>query len=189
MGIGGDIKGFIVAHAGIGARRDIAHHIAACFAGGNINCGKPTHQIGRVVDVDKMQLKILPGSHMANGIGILFRQIGQGVHLFSAQSPKGNFNAHHTGRIPSGVRPFGEVAGGIIERLLSRAIVPQAVIVALTVDTAPQTRLGKDFFIDFILTPQLDLGVVNRNFFVQRSRDLPCQTVFPTGKLAHLYVP
>jgi hypothetical protein len=91
--------------------------------------------------------------------------------------------------MPNRIGPLGETAGGIIESLLTGAVVTQTIIVALAVDAAPQSRFSKDFFIDFVLTAQLDLGVVNRNFFVQRGWDLPCQSVFPTGKLAHECIP
>ncbi len=185
-GIRGDVKGFIVADPGIRTGRHIAHHIAARFARGNSNCSEPAHQVRGVIDMHKMELNILPGGHMANRIGVLFRQIGKGVHLLGVEPPKGNFNAHHARRIPNRIRPFGEVVGGIVQGLLSRAVVTQAVIVALTIDAAPQPRFGKDFFIDFILAPQLKLGVVNGNFFVQLDRELSCQSIFPTGKLAHM---
>ena len=70
-----------------------------------------------------------------------------------------------------------------------RAVMTQAVIIALTIDAAPQSRFGKNFFIDFVSAPQRYLGVVNGNFFVQRGRNLTCQSVFPTGKRAHVYLP
>ena len=59
VGIGADIKDFIVANAGQRASGDIAHRVATGFLRGDADSRQPPHQIGRVVDMHVVELDIL----------------------------------------------------------------------------------------------------------------------------------
>ena len=56
-----DIEGLRAADSGEGAGGDIAHRITAGLAGGDADCRETSHKVGRVFNMDKVDLKILAG--------------------------------------------------------------------------------------------------------------------------------
>ena len=57
--VGRDVEGLGVADAGQRAGGDVAHAVAAGLAGGDADRGQAAHQVGRVVDVDVVELDVL----------------------------------------------------------------------------------------------------------------------------------
>ncbi len=63
---------------------------------------------GRVVDVDVVELEVLPGGDVADAVGVLLGEVGEDLHLLGVQAAEGNLDALHAGRVPERLRAFGE---------------------------------------------------------------------------------
>ena len=156
-----NIEWLVVANARQWARRQVAHRVAARFLCRNPHRRQPPHQIWRVLDVDEVQLEILPRRHVQNSVRILIRHFCQRFHLRRRQPAKRHFDPLHPRRVPVGIRSLRQVARWVAESLRLRPVEPLSVVVPLPVNPPAQARFCKDFFINFILLPQLNLPLEN----------------------------
>ena len=168
--IGRDIEGLVVTHARQWAGRHIAHGVATGLTRGQANRGQATHQIGRVVDVYVVQLKVLARRNVQDAVRVLVGQICQRLHLRDAQAAIRYLDALHARRIPHGVRALRECAGWKVERPRLNAVVTLTVVIALSVDAAAQARLGKHLFIQAVLAAQFHLALEDVDFMRQIRR-------------------
>ena len=81
FGVGRDVEGFVVANARQRAAGDIADGVAAGFLRGDADRRQTAHQVGRVFDMDVVQLEILPSGDVQNAIRILVGDFRQHFHL------------------------------------------------------------------------------------------------------------
>ena len=188
MGVGGYVEALVAANAGQGAGGDVAHHVAAGFLRGDVHCGQTPHEVGGIVDVNEVELEILPRGDVADGIGVLFRQVGQRLHLLGVEATEGNLDALHAGRVPHRLRPLGEALAGITQRPRFDAVMALPVVVALAVDAAPQARFGKNLVVNLVLTLQRQLRLENGDFLFQGRRQATVQAFLPGGS-THWLVP
>src|ERR1700732_5062527 len=72
--IRGDIEYLIRAHARVRASGDVADRVSAGLTGGDGGGREATHQSGRIVDVNVVKLKILPGRHVRYAVRGLLGQ-------------------------------------------------------------------------------------------------------------------
>ena len=76
-----DIEDLVATNARLGASRDVAHRVPARLSCRHTaRCEAPHHR-RRIVDVDVVELKVLPCRDVADAVGILLRQIGEDPHL------------------------------------------------------------------------------------------------------------
>ena len=162
--VGRDVERLIGAHAGQGARGDIADAVATGLACRDAHGRQPPHEGGRVVDVHVVQLDVLPGRDVADAVAVLLGDIGERVHLRRIQPAEGDLDPLHARRVPQRVGPLRQVVRRICERPLGQAVVPLAVVVALAVDTSPQPRFGKHLVVQPPLLLQGDLALVQLDF-------------------------
>ena len=96
-----DVENFVLADAGIGAGRDVAHGISAGFARGDVRGGEAAHQAGRVVNLNVMKLKILARGDVRDAVGIFLGQLRHGFQLLGVQAAAGNLDALHARARPT----------------------------------------------------------------------------------------
>ena len=68
VGIGGGVEGFGAADAGQLAAGDVAHGVAAGFAGGDADGSQSAHQVRCVFDMDVVKLDVLAGGHVQDAV-------------------------------------------------------------------------------------------------------------------------
>ena len=156
-GIGRHVECLGPAHAGKGAGGHVTDGIAAGFAGCDAHRGQSVHEIGRIVDVDVMQLDVLARGNVQNTIRILLGKLGQHIQLIRGQAPERNLDPLHPRCVPHRIRPLDQVSAGKLQDLRIAAVEPFAVIVTLAVNTAAQAGFGENGVVDLVLFPQFDL--------------------------------
>ena len=107
-----DVEHFIRADACVGAGRDVANRISAGLTGGDARGGKAAHKTGGVLDMHVVKLKILPGGHVRDAVGILLRQLRQSLELSGVESAGGNLDALHPGASHMVLGPLVNFADG-----------------------------------------------------------------------------
>jgi hypothetical protein len=113
---------------------------------------------GAVLDVDEMELEVLPGGDMGDAVGVFLGQFGHDFELARIEPAEGNLDPEHAGRVPDGARgPWWACPHRELPAL--RAVIALAIVVALAVGAAAQPGLGKHLFVDLALLAQLDLGL------------------------------
>src|SRR5581483_3914070 len=152
--IGSDVESFVAANASERAGGDVAHDIAARLARRDPDSGETPHQRRRVFDMDEVILDVLSRGDVRDSVGVFLREICERLHLLCVEAAERNFDAHHTGRIPDGVRAFCKSSRGDLQLLNFLAVVALAIVVALAVYTAPKARLGENPLIDLPLLSQ-----------------------------------
>ena len=178
--VGGDVEGLGVTDPSQGAGGDVAHRVAAGLTGGDAHGGQPAHQIGGVLDVDEVELEVLPGGHVQDAVGILLGKFGQHLELVGIQASEGHLDAVHPGSIPFGVGSLGEV-GRKLERLDPDAVVAVTVVVALAVGPPAKPRLGEDLLVDLVAAPEFHLPFEAVDLLGPVRRHLALQLVLPGG--------
>ena len=108
-GIGRHVKALVVADAGQRARRHVTYHVATGLTRGDAYGRQAPHEVWRIVNMHEVQLKILPRRDVTDGIRVLFRQVGQRLHLLGGQASKGNFDALHAWGIPHRLWSLGQL--------------------------------------------------------------------------------
>src|ERR1700730_9425818 len=141
--IRGDIKYFIRAHASVRASRNVADRVSAGLTGGDGGGRKATVQTRGIVDVNIRKVKILPGRHVRYAVRVLLGQLRQRLKLLGIESSTWNLDALHARGVPHGVRALRQLAGRIGNVLNLFAVVPFAIVIALTVDSSSKPRLGE----------------------------------------------
>ena len=68
VGIRRHVEALVAADTRQGARRHVAHHIAARLLCGDADGRQAPHQVRRIVDMDEMELEILPRRDVADGV-------------------------------------------------------------------------------------------------------------------------
>ena len=109
----------------------------------------------------EVKLHILPGRDVQNAVRILLCQIGKSVDLVGDEPAEGDLDAHHSRRVPDGIRALYGITAWKFELLWPRAVVALPIVVALAVYTAAKTCFGKDLFTDLSLLPTNDFGLKN----------------------------
>ena len=173
-----DVEHFVLADAGVGAGRHVAHGISASLARGDAGGGEAAHQAGRVVDVDVVKLKILARGDVRDAVGIFLGQLRHGFQLLGVQPAAGNLDALHAGRVPHRIGALGQrrPRDSAISWTFC-AVVPLAVVVALAVGAPAQARFGEQALVDLALLAQRDFRFEDVDFARQLLRHFP-------GKLA-----
>ena len=95
LGVGGHVERFVLRHAGIGAGGDVAHRVAARLARRHARGRELPHRRLGVVQLDEVQLDVLPRRDVPEAARVAFRDVGQGVELLADQNALGNLDAHH----------------------------------------------------------------------------------------------
>src|SRR5207245_7959476 len=114
-------------------------------------------------------------------------QLGESLQLRRVQPAEGNLDALHAGRIPQRVGPLC-AAGGIAEPLLRAAVMPLAVVIALSVGAAPEPCLGEDAIFDLALLLEGDFVLEDIEFGGQMRRHLASKMGLPLG-IACFHIP
>jgi len=151
VGIRSYIEHLVLADAGEGATGDVAHRIAAGLAGGDADGGQAAHQRGSIVNMDEMQLEILPSRDMGDPIRVFLCQLGQHLQLLRIYSSVRDLDPLHPGRVPDRTRPLGGMLRRIGQLLGLVAVMALAIIVSLAVHTTAEARLGKHLFVNLAL--------------------------------------
>ena len=178
-GIGRDVECFVLANTRVRASRHVAHRIAAGLAGGDTGGRETAHQARRVVDVNVVELKILPRGHVRDAVGVLLGQLRHRLELIRVEPSARNLDPLHARSIPHRVRTFGEVAGRIRNLLNLRAVVPLAVVVALAVGSPAQPRFGEEALVHLALLAQGDFRFEDIQLAGQIFRHLPREFFLP----------
>ena len=181
LGVGRGIEGLAAADAGQRAGGDVAHRVAAGLAGGDAHGRQPAHEIGRVFDVDVVQLHVLAGGDVADGVGVLLGDVGEDIHLSRVQAPEGYLDALHARRIPHGLHALGR-RGGKRQAAVGDAVVALAVVITLAVGAAAQPRLGEQLVLDLALLLELDLAFEDVDFAREIERHPVCEAFFPASQ-------
>ena len=95
FGVRRHVKRLGIAHARQRARRHVPNRIPARLARRDPHRRQPAKHIRRVLDADEMQLDVLPGRDMADGIGIFLRQFRQHDHLLRIHTAIRNLDPLH----------------------------------------------------------------------------------------------
>src|SRR5690606_12803736 len=159
-GVRRDVEHLVVAHAGDVARGDVAHRVPAGFASRDAHLGEAPHQRGRVLEMDVVELHVLPRRDVQDVIGVLLGEIADRLELPRRDAAAGDLDALHPRRIPQRTGPFGEVRIEA-EGLRVATIVPKAVVVTLTIGTTTQTRFGEDLVVQASLAFERELARVD----------------------------
>ena len=131
-----------------------------------------------------MQLEVLTGGDVANAVGVLLSQVGEGVHLGAVEPAARDLDALHARSVPGRVRALG-VPLRKIQLLRPRAVEALAVVVALTVGAAAQAGLGEDDFVELVLLAQPDLSLEDIDLAPQVFRDAAPERFLPRSGLSH----
>ncbi len=115
------------------------------------------NKLGRVFNMNVMELNILAGGDVQDGVGVFLGHVGQHFHLPRVQAAEGNFNALHSRSVPERFRALGKRVVREIQVLGGDAVVAPAIVVALTVRAAAQPRFGEDLVLDLPLLLQGNL--------------------------------
>src|SRR5689334_13307836 len=124
--------------------------------------------------MDEVELKILPRRDVQHGVCILFREIGQRIHLLGSETAKRDLDALHARGVPKRLRTFGQILAGIGQLLRLNTIVAMAIVVTLAICAATKSRLGEDFFIKLALLTKGNLFLENINFVSELRLDTVC---------------
>lgn len=144
MGVRGHVEGLIRADSCVGAGGDVADGITTGFPGCNADGCESPHDGGCVVNMDKMELEVLPGGDVCDSIGVFFGEFCHHLSLATVHSTVGDFDAQHAGGIPDGIRAFCQIAARVVEILGFQAVIAVAVIVTLPVSTSTQPSFSED---------------------------------------------
>ena len=177
--IRGHVKRFVLANACIRARRHITHRVSASLARSDARRRQAPHQAGRVVNLDVVQLKVLPGGDVGDAVGVFLRQLGQTSSCAAFRPPPGILMRCIPGASHIVVRAFGQVAGGKIQSLDFLAVAALTVVIALPVGAAAQAGLGEKAFVELALLAQHDFGLEGVDFAGERFRDAAREFFFP----------
>src|SRR5215831_382831 len=146
-----------MADARVWAARHVAHRIAARFASRDPDAGQPTVHIGRVLDVDEMELHVLPGGNVQDAVRVLLGAVCQYLELLSGEFAERNLDPLHPGRIELRVRPLRQTAARKRDILSSEAVVSLSVVVTLAVCASTESKLREYLLIELAGLPELHL--------------------------------
>ncbi len=152
-----DVEALVVADARVLTGRHVADGVAARLARRDADRREPAEEIRRVLDVDEVQLDVLARRDVEDRVRVLLGELRDHVELRRRELPVRDLDPAHAGRVPEGVGTLRERAL-VRELLLSRAVVAEAVVVALAVGAAPQAGLGEHLVVDLARLLQLHLA-------------------------------
>ena len=95
LGVGRDVEGFVARDAGIRARGDIPHRIAARFARRHAGSGELAHRRFGIVQLDEMQLDVLARGDVTEATRVALGDAGDRIELLAAQDALRNLDAQH----------------------------------------------------------------------------------------------
>ena len=110
--VGRDVERLRAADAGERAGGDVADGVAAGLARGDADGGQAAHDVGRVLDVDEVQLDVLAGGDVQMRSEYSSAQLGEHVHLLGGDLPARDLDPLHAGRVPQRARALGESSTG-----------------------------------------------------------------------------
>ena len=111
LGVGRDVERFGVADAGQRAGGDVADAVAARFARRDADGREPAEDLRRVVDVDEVELDVLPRRDVADVVGILLGQVRQHAHLLGVHAAERDLDAQHARGVEERLGALGQRAG------------------------------------------------------------------------------
>ena len=106
--IRGDIKSFVPADPRKGAGGNIADGVPAGLARGDLGCRQAAHQGRGVVDMNVVQLEVLPRRDVGDSVRVFFRKIRHRLKLLGVEAATGDLDALHARGIPQRIRAFGQ---------------------------------------------------------------------------------
>ena len=186
VGVGRDVEALGAADARELARGHVAHAVAARLTRGDADGRQAAHHIRRVLDVDVVELDVLPRRDVEDAIRVLLRELRVDLELAHREAPHRDLDAHHPRRVPLGVRALRQRLGEL-EGLLSGAVVAEAVVVALAVGASAQARLREDLIVEFAGFFELDLSFEDVDLAGQGLGHFAVEAFFP-GRGGHAYL-
>src|SRR5206468_2166639 len=103
-----------------------------------------------------MELKVLASRNVEDSVGILFSEVCKRVQLVRRDAAERDLDALHSRSVPQRIRTFGHVACKV-ELLRANPVVAMAVVIALAIAAAAKARFGKNFLVQFSVSPQRHL--------------------------------
>ena len=179
LGMRRDIEGLVAADPGDRAGGHVADGVAARFAGRDTGRGEPPHQRRGIVDVDIVELDVLAGGDVAHAVTVFLGQVRECVHLVCCEPAERDLDPLHPGCVPDSVGSLGEPVRGERQQLDAGAVVPLAVVVALSIGAASQAGFGEHLVVDLALALQGDLVLVGVDLTRQFRWYAVAQCFFP----------
>src|SRR6185503_18618367 len=184
-----DVERFVMADAGIWTSGDVAHGVAARLARRDPDARQPPVHVRRVLDVDEMQLNVLPRRDVQNAVRVFFGAVGEDLELFRRELAERKLDALHPRRVELGVRPLRETAARKRNLLRAHAVVSLAVVVALAIGAATKPKLREDLFFELAGLAKLHLILEQIDLVRHGGRNLVGEYVTPRCALvAHGWV-
>ena len=95
FGVRRHVEDLVAGDAGVRARRDIAHRVAARFARGQPVFGEPPQRRLDVVQLDEVELDVLPRRDVTEAARVLLADVGERDQLIGRQQALRDFDAKH----------------------------------------------------------------------------------------------
>ena len=111
-GVGGHVERLVAADAREGAGGDVAHAVAARLPRGDADRREPAHQGRGVVELDEVELHVLPGRDVADSVAVFLGEVGEGVHLLGGHPAERDLDPVHAGSVPDRVGTLGPAVRG-----------------------------------------------------------------------------
>ena len=134
LGPGADVEVLVRAGTGEVAAHHVAHGVAARLAGGQPDAGHVAQGGWDLLEVDEVELHVLPGGEVAPATAVGLRDVGEHVELLGGDGAVGHLHPHHlvVAALPLAVDPVvqpedpervllevaGEVPGELLLELL-----------------------------------------------------------------------
>ncbi len=154
FGVRRHVEDLVAGNAGIRTRRDVAHRVAARFARRQPVLGEPAQRRLHVVQLDEVELDVLPRGDVTEAARILLADVGERDQLVGRQQALRDLDAKHL-RVFRLTLPIGAAHETVGAPLIGSHLSP---LIALD---------GADEFVDFRFarkgqarTPE-SLGIVN----------------------------
>jgi hypothetical protein len=135
----------VVADARVLTGGDVAHRVAARLLGRDAGRREPPHQSGVSSMWTKCSCTSCRVVTCKIAVGVLLCALGEDLELFGSDLPEGELDALHAGRVPHRASDPWSARRTVRDRPRRHAVVPLAVVVALTVDPAPSRVSANSF--------------------------------------------
>ncbi len=100
FGVRRHVERLIGANTGVFARRHVAHGVPAGFARRHFRRGEPPHEVGCVVDVDEVELNVLPGRDVEDAVRVFLGACRHRLELVGRDLTEWELDSVHPGRVP-----------------------------------------------------------------------------------------
>ena len=95
FGVRRDVEPLVGGDAGVRAGGDVAHRVAARLARRQPGVGEATHRRLDVVQLDEMELDVLPRGDVAEAARVALADVGQRVELIAGEDALRNLDPQH----------------------------------------------------------------------------------------------